>query len=193
MSGMTFESDIASSSSACNFFIMSGRRLSSQKRYVVDVEVVSVPAILEKRMLSWVFRSRNLTHKWPIHSEMISWSGMDRAGEYWYCKSRSSIAPLSASPDLPAFIWARISYTRPLTNWYSSTSKISHGNKISVSPRLKFCQNRTFASTDCYVSRKWSSTPGGPERYCAKNKGVKLAKRKWQSVFTKRRLQECHV
>ena len=48
MLGRTLESDIALSRSACSFLTMSGRRLSSQKKYVVDVEIVSVQAILEK-------------------------------------------------------------------------------------------------------------------------------------------------
>ena len=37
---------------------------------------------------------------------------------YWYWRSRTSIG-FSESPIFPAFIWARISYTRALTNWSS--------------------------------------------------------------------------
>jgi hypothetical protein len=38
--GMVPESVIASSSSACSFFIISARRLSSQKKYDNEVDVV---------------------------------------------------------------------------------------------------------------------------------------------------------
>lgn len=55
---------MASSSSACSFFIISARRLSSQKKYDSDVDVVSEPAI-----------------RWPMHSEMMSRSGMSPSVE----------------------------------------------------------------------------------------------------------------
>ena len=45
--GMVPVSGIASSTSACSFFIISARRLSSQKKYDNEVEVVSEPAILK--------------------------------------------------------------------------------------------------------------------------------------------------
>jgi len=45
--GMISTSGIASSSSACSFFRISARRLSSQKKYESEVDVVSEPAILK--------------------------------------------------------------------------------------------------------------------------------------------------
>ncbi len=46
MSGRTLGSDMTSSSSLRSFFTMSGRRLSSQRKNAMDIEVVSVPATL---------------------------------------------------------------------------------------------------------------------------------------------------
>ena len=59
----------------------------------------------------------------PIASETISMSGIYSLEEdaYLYWRSRRSIG-FSESPIFPAFMWARISYTRALTNWVDSMS-----------------------------------------------------------------------
>ena len=151
MSGRTLESVIASSSSACSFFMISGRRLSSQKRYVIVVEVVSVPAILEKWMHNWDSASPST----EPNSQVANTFRDDIVIRHWLWRRVLVLQESFQHRNFLSFAClAGIHLGTHLV--YASTDELdskihelAKEIKYKRSPRPKFCQSHTSASNDC--------------------------------------------
>lgn len=105
----------------------SRRQLNSQRTYDRVIDIVSVPAILRevsKVEYAWLLTIFSLAYRLPMHSEMMSFSGIGTSLEYLWLRSRVTrpiFSRLSSSRSLRSS--DRASRTRSSTNYCGRRQK----------------------------------------------------------------------